>query len=346
MENKLLRSYFNQEVRIYNLFGFRLKYESSYFFGESHGCRGNHRVFGKQSLDVFDESVRRINGVQPIGDATELGIKFKGMYVPVCNPRHRCLSRQYRHNRETAVPDASMVSTLVSQYSDACQPTAQNEMLRQSEVLCHQIFRSIVRKVSVEFRNGAKCQDLKRFPGWWEFWSVVFIEMFRYEVFLRPLDLSTDMDDVGLKAFGIFTQSLIRKPERAVVSREIANHLATCGDFYLEDGVEDELLQFGVEAIDGNDITEMGVGFKDMGLSVNFHRTPIVCQTEITRPVKDGRCLSLIFNNKPPLFQSLNLLDEGKGLLGIVHIKNEVPACCTPRERTCAGIYWVQSYDF
>ena len=37
MENKLLRSYFNQEVRIYNLFGFLVKYESSYFLWEAHG---------------------------------------------------------------------------------------------------------------------------------------------------------------------------------------------------------------------------------------------------------------------------------------------------------------------
>ena len=44
MENKLLRSYFNQEVRIYNLFGFLRKYELSYFTGEAHCVDANGRV--------------------------------------------------------------------------------------------------------------------------------------------------------------------------------------------------------------------------------------------------------------------------------------------------------------
>ena len=69
-----------------------------------------------------------------------------------------------------------------------------------------------------------------------------------------------------------------------------------------------------------------------MAFLVKFHWTPIVCQSEIACPVKDGRSLYFVINNKPSLFQCVNLLDEGKGLLCIIHTKkNEVPACCTPQ---------------
>ncbi len=287
--------------------------------GHPHCGRVNVGVFGKQRLNVVSESINRIDCVEPVGDAAELGVEFKRMEVSVGNPRQSGLSGQFRHDRETAVPDTGMVGALVSQDGDTGQPTAKDEVLRQSEVLCHQIFCRVVGKVGVEFRDGAKRQDFKRLPCWRKLWSVVFRKMFRYEVFLRTLYLSTDMSNVGLETFGIFAQSFISKPKRIMASREIANHLTTCGDFYLEDSIEDELLQFGVETVDGNDFIEMGIGLKDMALSVNLHRTPIVGQAEIARPVKDGRCLCFIVNNKPPLFQSFNLLGEGEGLLGIVH---------------------------
>ena len=105
-------------------------------------------------------------------------------------------------------------------------------------------------------------------------------------------------------------------------------------------------LQFCVETINGNDVAEVGVGLENMTLLVNLHRPPIIGQTKIACPVKDGQCLNFVINNKPSLLQSLNLLNEGNGLLGNSILKNEVPACCTPRERTCAGIYCLQRYDF
>ena len=96
--------------------------------------------------------------------------------------------------------------------------------------------------------------------------------------------------------------SLICKPKRVVVFREIANHLTAYGDFYLKDSIEDDLLQFCVETIDGKDVVEVGVGFEDMTRFVNLHRSPVIGQTKITCPVKDGQCLSFVINNKPPLF--------------------------------------------
>jgi hypothetical protein len=39
--------------------------------------------------------------------------------------------------------------------------------------------------------------------------------------------------------------------------------------------IEDDLLQFCVETIDGKDVVEVGVGFEDMTRFVNLHRSPV-----------------------------------------------------------------------
>ncbi len=132
-----------------------------------------------------------------------------------------------------------------------------------------------------------------------------------------------DMGNVGLETLGIFAESLICKPKRIVVFREISNHLTAYGDFYLENGIEDDLLQLCVEVIDGYDIAEMDGGFEDMTRFVKLHRPPVIGQTEIACPVKDGQCFCLVINNKPPLLQSLNLLNEGQGLFGIFHTEKK-----------------------
>ena len=73
-------------------------------------------------------------------------------------------------------------------------------------------------------------------------------------------------------------------------------------------------------------------------------RLDVICECALgidgTEPIGN-------INNKPPLFQSLNLLSEGKGLLGIVHVeKTKSRPVALPRERTCAGIYWMQRYEY
>ena len=105
-----------------------------------------------------------------------------------------------------------------------------------------------------------------------------------------------------------------------MISGKIANHLTASCDFYLEDGVEDKLLQFRVEAIGGNDVSKTCIGLEGMASPIHLHWTPIVSKTEITSSIKDGRCLRLIVNNESTLFQNLNLLRECKWLLCVVHI--------------------------
>ena len=175
-----------------------------------------------------------------------MGIEFIWMDAPVNNPRQCCSSWQHRHNRKTTVPDTGMVGTLITQDGDAGQPTTKDQMLRKPKILGHQVLCCIIGKVGVEFRNGSKCKDFKCLPCRWILRSVVFREMLSDEIFLRTFYFSTDMNNVGLEAFDIFAESLICKPKRIVAFRKVANHLTTYGDFYLKDGIEDDLLQFCV----------------------------------------------------------------------------------------------------
>lgn len=290
-------------------------------FGKSHCSRGYHRVFGKQNLDVLNESVCRIDGIEPIGDVAEVGIEFIRMNVPVRNPRQRCSSWQNRHNRETAIPNTCMVGAFVTQNGDTGQPTAQNEILRQAKISCYKIFCRVVRIVRIEFRQSAECQDFKRFPSRRKLWSVVFGKMFCDEIFLRPLDFPTYMCYIRQETCRVFTEAFISKPKRAVFCSKIANHLAACGYFYLQNSMKDDLFQICIEVIDINYITEMGIRFETMTFSVNLQRSPVVGETEIACPVKNGYGFSLVINNKPSLLQSFNLLSEGKSLFGIFHSK-------------------------
>ena len=58
--------------------------------------------------------------------------------------------------------------------------------------------------------------------------------------------------------------------------------------------------------------------FDEQGLDVLCEG---ICRIDGIKPVGDVAQVGveLVINNKPPLFQSFNLLSEGKGLLGIFH---------------------------
>ena len=287
--------------------------------GEAHGGRIDDGIIGEQSLDVLGEGVCGVDGIKPVCDIAQVRIELVWMNVSICNPWLRRPSWQYWHNRETAVPNAGMMGTLISQDGDTGQPTAQNEVLRQAKIPCYKVFCTMVGKVRIEFRQSAECQNLKRFPGRRKLWNVVFSKVLCDEIFLRTLNFTTDMYYIGLETCSIFTEIFVGKPEWAMFSSEIANHLAARGYLYLQNSMEDELLQLCVEVIDVNYISEMGIVSETMTFPVNLHRSPIVSQTEIARSVEDGYGFCLIINSKPPLFQSVNLLREGKGLLGIFH---------------------------
>ena len=66
MENKLLRSYFNQEVRIYNLFGFPVEYERPYFARKTHTLDRQVAVLLHQLENVLSQPVAGIDRIAEI----------------------------------------------------------------------------------------------------------------------------------------------------------------------------------------------------------------------------------------------------------------------------------------
>ena len=63
-------------VRIYNLFGFPVKYELSYFAGEAHGGDVDGRVSGEQGIDLSLHVVVGRNDVKEVFNDTETEIGF------------------------------------------------------------------------------------------------------------------------------------------------------------------------------------------------------------------------------------------------------------------------------
>lgn len=285
-------------------------------------CHGvNDWIFRKQRLDVVSERTGGIERTKPVGDVAKLDVKLVGKNISVCYPWVFCSSRQYWHNGEATVPHTGMVGTFVAQNCHAGQPTAQNEMLKQSEFSCYKVFGSMVGKVGIKLRQCAKRQNLKRLPYWRKLRGVVSLEMLSDVIFLRPLYLPTNMHDIGLEAICIFTKAFVCKPERIVPLGEETYHFAPYNNFNLEDGIKYDLLQFCVELINLDDVMEMSVRTESMTLAVCFHRSPIICKPEIAHTAKNGSSFGLVINNKPSLFQSVNLLCEGEKWFGIDHIE-------------------------
>ena len=72
-------------VRIYNLFGFPVKYELSYFAGEAHCWGVNRWVGGQQGINLGLHVVVRRNDVQEILDDAKIEIDAEGIGRQ-CNP--------------------------------------------------------------------------------------------------------------------------------------------------------------------------------------------------------------------------------------------------------------------
>jgi hypothetical protein len=73
-------------VRIYNLFGFLAKYESSYFTGKTHHGGLHHWVSAQERYEVLNEGVLGIDAVEPIGNAAKLRIETVDGEIEISYP--------------------------------------------------------------------------------------------------------------------------------------------------------------------------------------------------------------------------------------------------------------------
>lgn len=88
---------------------------------KSHCCRVSGRILREQALDILDESVGRIDAVEPVGDIAQMGIELVGCYLSVGYPLIWQAIREVGLNHDVGIPKrawwAQMLRTTVMQRS-------------------------------------------------------------------------------------------------------------------------------------------------------------------------------------------------------------------------------------
>jgi len=82
---------------------------------KSHCCRVSGRILREQALDILDESVGRIDAVEPVGDIAQMGIELVGCYLSVGYPLIWQAIREVGLNHDVGIPKTGMVGTNVAQ---------------------------------------------------------------------------------------------------------------------------------------------------------------------------------------------------------------------------------------
>ena len=288
-------------------------------------CRKSHRmgvddgIYGKQILEVCNKRIMSINGIQPINDATQLGIYLIRQNLSVRYPVVRHLTGQNRNGGEASVPNPGVMSKKVSQRCYTHKPTAENQMLFKTKLMCNVVLDTSVAEIAEKLGQCSQGCDFDCFPSRGEFLFSVFLVVACYELFLRPLQFSVQRFQMTGEKGMVRKQVGIDEPERIVAERKVMYHLCTDSNFYRLYGRKKKRPQLFIEVIILNDIVEMAVGEKLVIYAICLQWTPVICQPEITDKAQRIFCLCFIVNDKPSLFQKSNLLSDSNRVLAVVH---------------------------
>lgn len=285
--------------------------------GHPHCSRVNHRIFGKQCLDVLGESIGRIDGVEPIGDVAEVGIEFVGSELSIRNPSIGKSSWKAGIDYDSCVPKAGMVGTDVTNDGDTAQPTAHILKLWDAETTADDLLGSTVVHIAVKFGKRSHRCDLHCFPYRRHRRTVVFTEMLLDILVFRAIQLILQVPEITGKQVAVFCQSRVHKPKSAMPFCKDAYHSGSYCNLYLLDGGKEKNAQLSIKAIKAHYLGESGTGLEDVLLSVCLHQAPIARQAEVADDVKGILGFFIILYKKPSLFKNVNLLLKRQQLLCI-----------------------------
>lgn len=314
--------------------------------GEAHCCRINRRVLSQQLFEVCYKRVVGLNAVEPIGSATEVGVKTFGRNRMCTYPFARHLLGQLWRERKTLIPKTGMMGTVVADDRQAFHPAAQKFVSRNVKAVTNLLFHFWVACITIEFGKCTKRSHFKCFPCWRHIRLIVSTKMFFNKIFIGTTQFCTQSVKVLFKPHWLIGQRLVHEPKRTEFHRKIQDDLSTHCYFQSLYNREHKDFQLSIKFIKRDDILEMNIWLEHMCLFISFHYMPILCQTEVTNISQQPFCFCLVIYQKPPLPQDFNLLHKGQGWFRITHdlsIKNG-PACCTPLARACAGISRPQRY--
>ena len=152
---------------------------------KSHCCRVSGRILREQALDILDESVGRIDAVEPVGDIAQMGIELVGYYLSVGYPLIWQAIREDGLNHDVGIPKTGMVGTNVTNDCNAAEPVAHILELRDHETTADGLLGGTVVHVSVELGECTHRSHFECFPDRWHRRGVIFAEVFQNELVLR-----------------------------------------------------------------------------------------------------------------------------------------------------------------
>ena len=284
-------------------------------------------VLHEQILDVLDEGVLRMDGIEPIGDVAQVGIELVAIDLFVRNPLIGQMVRKVWLDYDVDIPKACVVGADITDNSNATQPVSHVLKLGYHKTTADSLFCSTIIHVGIEFGKRTKRGNLQCFPYRWHRRCVVLLEVFQNELVFRTIKFFLQTAEITLKHRITVDQCSVRKPECPMPLGKQTNHSGTDSYLYLLNGRKNEQTQFFVKVIKTDDVRKMGARLKDVQPLISLHQAPISCQSEITDRIKGGNGLRLVFDDKTSLLQNINLLLQRKQLLGISHkrIKNGPP---------------------
>ena len=152
---------------------------------KSHCCRVSGRILREQALDILDESVGRIDAIEPVGDIAQMGIELVGCYLSVGYPLIWQAIREVGLNHDVGIPKTGMVGTNVTNDCNAAEPVAHILELRDHETTADGLLGGTVVHVSVELGECTHRSHFECFPDRWHRRGVIFAEVFQNELVLR-----------------------------------------------------------------------------------------------------------------------------------------------------------------
>lgn len=116
------------------------------------------------------------------------------------------------------------------------------------------------------------------------------------------------MLQIGCKKSIAYRKFRLHKPKCAKLRCKMFDDFRTHSNLDRLNGRKEYSFQLFVKIITIHHIVETASRFELMCQTVDFHKTPIVSQTEITDDVQNSFCLYLIINNQPTFLQYVYLL--------------------------------------
>ena len=286
-----------------------------------HSRRVNGRIFRQQCLDVAGERVLRVNGVQPVGNTAENGIRLVGNNRYCCYPLIQRTSEHLWHHWQCAVPNAGMVCTIIPQRINCQHPTFKGLVLSNFEVASNLSLCGFIRYVAIQLSKTSKRNKFQHLPCGWVVGESILGLMFFDEFFFSSLQLAFQCGQIFRKPHFVNSQSDVNKPKRTMRQRELVYDTRSQCYFYLLYGTEQQFTQFYIKRIKCNGLFERGTLLELVCLLVLLQRPQISSKAKIADSPKKKSGSVGVNNGQTTLLQNVKLVTNTERGFVVFHIK-------------------------